>query len=205
MKKRVMALICAAMLVGSMSLTALAAPSKEAGIVTGIDKVVDKNGKELTTGVDVVVQSVVTITDDTQKKAAADIKEEANLKKELEKLNAYETGMKVMDVRDAVVDGDKSLIDWPIDITFKVNGVKAGDKVVCLHWKDNAWEKLETVTGEGIVTVKGFTSLSPVAFIKVDTGSTTSPTTGEPIMVVWAIAAIVAGAAGIAYTSKKRA
>lgn len=197
MKKRVMALICAAMLVGSMSLTALAAPSVSGGVVK--EETTQATTKD-NVKVDVVVQKV---SEENQKKAD-EIKDTANLKKELEKHNAYEAGMKVVDVKEVKVTGTISAAQWPITITFKVNGVKAGDKVICLHWTGTEWEKIDTTTGEGTVTAK-FNSLSPVAFVKVDTGSSTSPTTGEPIMVVWAIAAIVAGAAGIAYTSKKRA
>ncbi len=197
MKKRVMALICAAMLVGSMSLTALAAPS-----VSG--EVVKEETTQATTKDNVKVDVVVQKVSEENQKKADEIKDTANLKKELEKHNAYEAGMKVVDVKEVKVTGTISADQWPITITFKVNGVKAGDKVICLHWTGTEWEKIDTTTGEGTVSAK-FNSLSPVAFVKVDTGSTTSPTTGEPIMVVWAIAAIVAGVAGIAYTSKKRA
>lgn len=203
MKKRVMALICAAMLVGSMSLTALAAPSVSGGVVTGIDKATDKNGNAVDVeGADAKVVVEKLPTEYAEKETY--IKDEANLKKELG--SAYKTGMKVLDVKNVKIVGGESVAASlvPVTITFKVTGVKTGDTVICLHWTGSDWEKLDTVTGEGTVKVT-FNSLSPVAFIKVDTGSTTSPTTGEPIMVVWAIAAIVAGAAGIAYTSKKRA
>lgn len=202
MKKRVMALICAALLVGSMSMTAFATnPSVQAGIVTGIDKVVDKDNATVASG-KIVVE---TITDDHEHDDERDyIKDEANMKKELERLNAYEAGMKVLDVKNVKVEGDASAVKFPVTITFKVNGIKAGDKVILLHYVDEktGWEKLDTTTGEGTVTAT-FNSFSPVAFIKV--ADAESPKTGEPMMAMVAIAAIVIGAAGVVVTSKKRA
>ncbi len=57
----------------------------------------------------------------------------------------------------------------PVVITFKVTGIKDDDVIIAAHQKhDGTWEYLKTETGEGKITVS-FTSLSPVAFIKITT------------------------------------
>lgn len=55
----------------------------------------------------------------------------------------------------------------PVTIRIKVQGATASDVIIAAHQKhDGVWEYLPTTTGEGTVTIT-FTSLSPVAFIKV--------------------------------------
>lgn len=78
----------------------------------------------------------------------------------------------------------------PVTITFAVNGVKAGDRVLVFHKTQSAgWEKLTGTVEEGAVTVT-FTSLSPVGIVRAgkkiagtdsgETGGTgTSGTAGE--------------------------
>lgn len=57
----------------------------------------------------------------------------------------------------------------PVTLTFTITGIKANDVIIAAHQKhDGTWEYLRTTTGEGTVSVQ-FTSLSPVAFIKVTT------------------------------------
>ncbi len=56
----------------------------------------------------------------------------------------------------------------PVTITFQVTGVSSDDKIIVAHKKENGeWEYITpTAIANGSVTVP-FTSLSPVAFIKV--------------------------------------
>lgn len=193
-----MALVCVALLTVGMSMTALASnPSVQAGIVTGVDKAQDSNG----TSAKVIVEA---IHDNHEHDAEKDyISVEANMKKELERLNAYEAGMKVLDVKNVEIEGDASLIKFPLTITFTVNGIKAGDKVILLHYVDAAkgWEKLDTTTGNGTVTAT-FNSLSPVAFIKV--ADATSPSTGEPVSLMLAGAVVALGTVGTVVSKKRK-
>ena len=200
-----MALACVAVLVLGMSMTTLAAnPSVQAGVVTGIDKVVDKNNAVVGaegSSVEIVVEA---IGEDHTHDAEKDyISVEANMKKELERLNAYEAGMKLLDVKNVKVVGDAKLVQWPVTITFTVNGIKAGDKVILLHYVDatKGWEKIDTTTGNGTVTAT-FNSLSPVAFIKV--ADATSPTTGEPVSLMLAGAVVALGTVGTVISKKRK-
>ena len=47
-------------------------------------------------------------------------------------------GMEVVDVRNVVVVGDESQVNWPIDITFEVPGVLTTTKVAVLHYSDDS-------------------------------------------------------------------
>ena len=198
MKKRLMALACVAVLTLGMSMTTLAAnPSVQAGVVTGVESAKDNAG----TSAKVLVEAIHDTHEHDKEKDYISV--EANMKKELERLNAYEEGMKAIDVKNVEIEGDASLIKFPLTITFKVNGIKAGDKVILLHYVDatKGWEKIDTTTGNGTVTAT-FNSLSPVAFIKV--ADATSPTTGEPVSLMLAGAVAALGTVGTVISKKRK-
>lgn len=198
MKKRLMALACVAVLTLGMSMTTLAAnPSVQAGVVTGVESAKDNAG----TSAKVIVEAIHDTHEHVKEKNYISV--EANMKKELERLNAYEEGMKVLDVKNVEIEGDASLIKFPLTITFTVNGIKAGDKVILLHYVDatKGWEKIDTTTGNGTVTAT-FNSLSPVAFIKV--ADATSPTTGEPVSLMLAGAVAALGTVGTVISKKRK-
>ena len=202
MKKRLMALACVAVLTLGMSMTALATNlSVQAGIVTGVESVKDNAG----TSAKVIVKDIEGENHphlDEEKY----ISDEANVKKELDNLKVeVKTGEKVqvLDVKEVIIDGDESLVKFPITITFKVNGIKAGDKVILLHYVSDAkgWEKLDTITGNGTVTAT-FNSLSPVAFIKL--ADAKAPATGEPISLMLAGAVVALGTVGTVVSKKRK-
>lgn len=201
MKKRVMALICAALLTVGMSMTAFATnPSVVAGVVTGIEKAVDKNGAAIDVeGADarIVVEN---LPEDKYVDEVKYIKD--NYKTELG--DAYKDGMVIIDIKNVRVVGDKALIDWAATVTFTANGVKAGEEVVLLHYNETEkdWEVIEATAGDETISAT-FDDLSPVVFVKV--GPVASPSTGESMMTMWAVAAVVIGAVGFAVVSKKRA
>lgn len=202
MKKRLMALACVAVLTLGMSMTTLAAnPSVQAGIVTGVEGAKDKDG----TSAKVIVEAIHENHEHDEEKDY--ISTDANVKKELDKLNVVvKEGEKVevLDVKNVEIQGDASLVKFPLTITFKVNGIKAGDKVILLHYVDDAkgWEKIDTTTGNGTVTAT-FNSLSPVAFIKL-ADATTSPTTGEPVSLMLAGAVVALGTVGTVISKKRK-
>ncbi len=197
MKKRFMALICVALLTVGMTMTTLAAnPSVVAGVVTAIEKAVDKNNA------DVSAKLVLENLPAGQYTAELNyIKNADNMKKELG--TYYKDGMGIIDTKNVKVVGDASSIAWPATVTFKANGIKATDEVVILHYNDTnkAWEAIKTTTGEGTITAT-FNSLSPVVFVKA--GAATSPTTGEPISLMVAGAAVLMGAAGTVISKKRK-
>lgn len=201
MKKRLMALICVALLTVGMTMTVAAAPSPAAsGVVTAIEKAVDKNNAAIAvTGADAKLV-LENLPADQYTAEINYIKNVDNMKKALG--SYYKDGMGIIDTKNVKVVGDASLIAWPATVTFTANGIKATDEVVILHYSDanKAWEAIKTTTGEGTITAT-FNSLSPVVFVKA--GAATSPTTGEPISLMVAGAAVLMGAAG-AVVSKKR-
>ena len=194
MKKRLIALFSAALLVAGMTMTVAAAPSPAAtGVVTGIEKAVNKDN----VAVEVVAED---LSADQYATEMAYIKNVDNLKKELG--TAYKDGMAIIDTKNVKVVGEASLIAWPVTITFTAKSIKATDDVVMLHYNETnkAWEVIKATVGDGTITGT-FNSLSPVVFVKA--GAATSPTTGEPISLMVAGAAVLMGAAG-AVVSKKR-
>lgn len=201
MKKRLMALICVALLTVGMTMTVAAAPSPAAsGVVTAIEKAVDKNNAAIAvTGNDAVLVAE-NLSADQYATEMAYIKNVDNLKKELG--TAYKDGMAIIDTKNVKVVGEASLIAWPVTITFTAKSIKATDDVVMLHYNETnkAWEVIKATVGDGTITGT-FNSLSPVVFVKA--GAATSPTTGEPISLMVAGAAVLMGAAG-AVVSKKR-
>lgn len=200
MKKRLMALVCAAVLTVGMSMTAFATnPSVVAGVVTGIEKAVDKNGAAIDvegTDAKIVVENL------PKDKYVEEIKYiEANYKKELG--DAYKEGMVIIDEKNVRVVGDPALINWDATITFTANGVKAGEEVVLLHYDETAkdWEVIKATAGDETIKAT-FDSLSPVVFVKV--GPVASPTTGEPVSLMVAGVAVALGTVGTVVSRKRK-
>ncbi len=197
MKKRVIALISTVLLVATMSMSAFAAPSVMAGVVTGIEKVTDKEDKDITG--QIVVENM---PEGQYTSELAYIKDYNNMKKELG--NAYKSGMAIIDIKNVRVVGDASAINWDAEIVFTANGVTSANDVVILHYTGEAWEVIDAKAGNQTITAK-FSSLSPVVFVaKGVKAPAMGETTMSSTMVMWAVVAMAAGVAGIV-ASKKRA
>ncbi len=200
MKKRVVALLSTVLLVAGMSMSAMAAPSVEGSdVITGIESVYDANDEDITAKI--VVEDIPTSGYEYADEVDY-IQDKDNMIAELG--DAYESGMQIIDIKNVRVVGDPDEINWDATITFTVtpNRISEGQKVVLLHFdpEQDAWEVIDAEAGDDVITAV-FDSLSPVAFIAKETKA---PSTGDPMMVTWAIAAVVTGAAGIV-ASKKRA
>jgi LPXTG-motif cell wall-anchored protein len=100
----------------------------------------------------------------------------------------------------------------PITITFNLHNVLAGDSLVILHQKqDGTWETIiPDKVEDGKVTVS-FTSLSPVAFIKLSNATTTSaikaPKTADTNWqagMIWGISALALGCYILVWQKKKK-
>lgn len=182
--------------VSCIGMTVFAAPSPVAGtVVTGVESAVDNKG----TSVNVVTTTTIP---ETSKNVAAEIKTETKLKEVLG--SDFNENLTVVDVQEAYVVGDASLVTFPIDITFTMKGVTKSTKVQILHYKDGAWEKIQTTVGEGTVTGR-FYSLSPVAFV-VDktTMATGTPSPETSASAVSAVALVGLAAVVVAFGLKKK-
>ncbi|HIW21122.1 MAG TPA: hypothetical protein H9887_03775 [Candidatus Dorea intestinavium] len=169
MKRRVMALISAVVLMFAMGITATAADSVTGnGVVagTGVASATDKNGNN----VKLIVSSVPSQYAD----AVAEVKTASKLKELLG--DAYVDTMEVVGVYDVSVEGEA---EFPITATFTISGVTKNTKVATLHYDTTkgAWEKVASTAGDGTITAT-FNSLSPVAFV-VDKATTSAATTGS--------------------------
>lgn len=192
--KKLLKTVLAGTMLIAMGMTALANPSAEVdGIVTDIVEAVDKNG----TDVDIVI---IPVSEENEEAAEA-IKEEATLKDILG--DDFKEGMQVLDVREVKVDGDSSLVEWPLTITFKVPGVVATSDVTVLCYVDGEWTVVTAKAGNGTVTAT-LDCEGPVAFVVTeDTLAPSSPTTGEGMMTTAVLCAVVVAAVG-AVVLKKR-
>ena len=204
--KKWLGIVGAGVMCFALGMTAVAAPSPSTdGIVQEITTSTDANGN----AVDV---DIVELTEEG--KAATQQLDEAAFVKEMVGTDFVE-GMEVLDIQEVEVIGDKSLIEWPLTLTFKVPGVVETTKVAVLHYdvEKKAWEKVDSKAGNGTIEAT-FYSLSPVAFVvdqntmgsAASTGSATSPKTGESTVVMgFALVALLAAGGAWALSSKKRA
>ncbi|MFR5737707.1 MAG: hypothetical protein ACLUEC_00770 [Coprococcus sp.] len=195
-KKKIFGAIIAMSLVLMMGFQAVAADSPSTdGIVTEALQAVDKNGRS----VEIDVQSLP----EEYKHLAEEIKDVFALKAVLG--SAYVDGMEVIDVRDVVIVGDTSLVEFPLTITFKVPGVLSTTKVAVLHYADGAWQVEPSKAGNGTITAT-FDSLSPVAFVvdkNTSSSAVTSPETGENTAVPAVGAVVIVAVLGAAVLRKK--
>lgn len=195
-KKKIFGAIIAMSLVLMMGFQAVAADSPSTdGIVTEALQAVDKNGRS----VEIDVQSLP----EEYEHLAEEIKDVSALKAVLG--SAYVDGMEVIDVRDVVIVGDTSLVEFPLTITFKVPGVLSTTKVAVLHYVDGAWQVEPSKAGNGTITAT-FDSLSPVAFVvdkNTSSSAVTSPETGENTAVPAVGAVVIVAVLGAAVLRKK--
>lgn len=196
LKKRIFAMFMTMSLVLMMGFQAIAADSPATdGIVTEAIQAVDKNGN--------AVEVDVLPLPEEYKQIAEEIKSPAMLRTVLG--SAYVEGMEVIDVRDVVVVGDASLVEFPLTITFKVPGVLTTTKVAVLHYVNGAWQVEPSKAGNGTITAT-FDSLSPVAFVidkNTSSSAVTSPQTGEHTAVPAVGAVVIAAVLGAAVLRKK--
>ncbi|MCM1468611.1 MAG: hypothetical protein NC086_10735, partial [Alistipes sp.] len=160
--KKFMTIAMAFVLAMGMTVTAFAAGSPVTSVSAG--NTVTVGGKEVEVKVD------VTTVEDTVSTEAATVAENTAKVAGLLGISdaAVETTI-VGDVVDVTLPDDiVPTVENPVTITFQVTGVSSDDKIVVAHKKENGeWEYITpSAVSNGSVTVP-FTSLSPVAFIKV--------------------------------------
>lgn len=185
--KKLYAMLLTAVLCLSMGMSALAAGSPQGGATAstadGVSATITSVNKELADSV-------------TPAKVAEVVKPASNQEAEL--LGLVEVSV---DPKDRDADGS-------VTLTFNVNGVKAGENIVVIHYNNDKaeWEVVPTLKVEdGKITAK-FTSLSPVGFVRVSASSAsaaTSPKTGEANAIVLVELLVVVCAATALYAGKR--
>ncbi|MDD3414343.1 MAG: hypothetical protein EOM31_11420 [Bacteroidia bacterium] len=208
MKKKLMSLLVAAAMVVGMTSTVFASSASPSanGVMAAVEAATDANGNAVSVTIQDTASAPLT---EAEKKAVEEIKTTATLQAVLGA--EYNANMTVADVKE--VSAPEGTV-FPIDITFKVNGVNASTKGSLLHFDGSAWEKIDTKFGNGTMTGT-FKSLSPVAIV-IDkttattaatsngtTPSATSPKTSESNG-AWAAAVVAVFAIGAAVTVRRK-
>lgn len=210
--KKLVAVLCAAVMTVGMAVNVFAAPSPSvSGVVTAVESAKDADGN----AVDIKIETVSEAEADQhfteeEKTAVAEIKESKEKFKAIAKEalgDKFEEGMELVDIRNLHVP-EGANVTFPLTITVKVTGVTESSTVAVLHYTNGAWEDVKATAGNGTVTFT-VNSLSPFAFIvdantAKNAGSTTSPATGEANTMVWVAIVAVAAAAGMVFTYRKK-
>lgn len=209
--KKLVAVLCAAVMTVGMAVNVFAAPSPSvSGTVTAIESATDANGNAVEIKIETVSEAEAEqhFTEE-EKTAVADVKEnfETIAKKVLGE--KFEDGMKLVDIRNLYVP-EGANVTFPLTLTVKVTGVTKDSTVAVLHYnaETKTWEDVNATAGDGTITFT-VNSLSPFAFIvdantAKNAGSTTSPATGEANTMTWVAIAAVAAVAGMVVTYRRK-
>lgn len=210
--KKLVAVLCAAVMTVGMAVNVFAAPSPSvSGVVTAVESAKDADGNAVDIKMETVSEAEAEQHFTGEEKAAV-----AEIKASKEKFEAiakealgdkFEEGMELVDIRNLYVP-EGANVTFPLTITVKVTGVTEASKVAVLHYTNGKWEDVKAVAGNGTITFT-VNSLSPFAFIvdantAKNVGSTTSPATGEANTMVWVAIVAVAAAAGMVVTYRKK-
>lgn len=209
--KKLVAVLCAAVMTVGMAVNVFAAPSPSvSGTVTAIESATDANGNAVEIKIETVSEAEAEqhFTEE-EKTAVADVKEnfETIAKKVLGE--KFEDGMKLVDIRNLYVP-EGANVTFPLTLTVKITGVTKDSTVAVLHYnaETKTWEDVNATAGDGTITFT-VNSLSPFAFIvdantAKNAGSTTSPATGEANTMTWVAIVAVAAAAGMVVTYRRK-
>ena len=210
--KKLVAVLCAAVMTVGMAVNVFAAPSPSvSGVVTAVESAKDADGNAVDIKMETVSEAEAEQHFTEEEKAAV-----AKIKESKEKFEAiakealgdkFEEGMELVDIRNLYVP-EGANVTFPLTITVKVTGVTEASKVAVLHYTNGKWEDVNAVAGNGTITFT-VNSLSPFAFIvdantAKNAGSTTSPATGEANTMAWVAIVAVAAAAGLVVTYRKK-
>lgn len=210
--KKLVAVLCAAVMTVGMAVNVFAAPSPSvSGVVTAVESAKDADGNAVDIKIETVSEAEAEQHFTEEEKAAvAEIKESKEKFKAIAKEalgDKFEEGMELVDIRNLYVP-EGANVTFPLTITVKVTGVTEASKVAVLYYTNGKWEDVNAVAGNGTITFT-VNSLSPFAFIvdantAKNVGSTTSPATGEANTMVWVAIVAVAAAAGMVVTYRKK-
>lgn len=220
MKRKLAAVLAAILVVGSTT-TFLAAPSvttpsidagdlsNAAGEVTAIEKMTDAQLAEVIEEVTIAKEkisageatvAVQAVTKEVLKEAAAEAIKAVEAKLGVDVTEKVEEGeQKVTAALLAVIDLTVTGFTGSVDVTFSIDGVKAGNTVYILHEKaDGTWETIAPKSVEDGKVVATLSDFSNYAIVKV---AATSEKTGVAVSLLPLVATICA--AGTVVCGKK--
>lgn len=209
MKRKILALVCAAVMVMGMSITVLAAPSPNSGSTAG-----SGNGSSSATSGGVANSAGSSVTESLGNQ----VFNEAKLQYFAEDTKVEGGTVKAVDMatlRDAyrqatliygadtfiatIVDINVPGATFPYNLTIQCSNVWAGQTVTILHKVGDQWERLKpSAVADNSVTVT-VNSFSPFAIV-IDTNP--SPKTNDIALMVSGLAGLFA--TGTVFTYKKR-
>ena len=179
MKKRIACLLTA-LLVLSCATPVLAAPSN-----TATQPKVEATAKAAD-GTEVAVTVEQTVADEVKTAATT----EATKAAATVSADTKATVVAVVEVKLGT-----TMPEGGVTLTLAVEGVKAGDNIVLLHQKaDQTWETITPSEVKDGAVVAKFTSLSPVAIVKLETPATTETAPKAGATLVLPLAALVCAA-----------
>lgn len=111
-------------------------------------------------------------------------------------------------VTNITADGD---VQFPLTLTFKVDGVTSTSKVLVLRYVNGKWVPIDAIVGEGTVTVT-VDGPSPIAIYVLnanaangtDSSKVVSPKTGSAPVMMCFVAVAAAAVAGMCVTSRRK-
>ena len=189
---RVFALVMAVVMCLGMSVCAADSPTgNTVFVVRGVAYAYDRNGQDVTSKISLVSVDEANLPQQYQA-AANDIKTEAGLKAAMG--SDWNANLIVADVRYTKVEGD---VEFPVAMTVNMSGVTAGSKVYVLCWNGSAWERIEAVAGDGVITfnINGESMLAFVVDKTTLSSTTVSPKTSassSTVIALFGMAAVVA-------------
>uniref|UniRef100_UPI004056735E hypothetical protein n=1 Tax=Agathobacter sp. TaxID=2021311 RepID=UPI004056735E len=155
MKKAFVALLAAVMVLGS-TVTALAAPSASASdVATGTVAELKAGFEGATSDAgEVTIKEVSSDVAASAQNAVVDILQD----------RTDDVKAKILALADISLPGGKGTIKFAVDGVFSTDTTST---IIVLHWNGTAWEKITPDKVEAGYVTATFTSLSPVAVVKV--------------------------------------
>ncbi len=210
--KKFVALLLAGVMTLGLATTAFAAKSPAATTGT-VSAATDASGNKVEVTVSETFKEADQAAVNEIKKDAAEV-----LKEAVSNIDASD--YKLATVKEVSVPEGTV---FPVTITFNVDGVAAGSKVIVLHYVNGAWKQETATAGNGTVAIT-LESLSPIA-IYVEpaaagngtstgmgsgnaangNGAKVSPKTGSAPMMTYVVVIAAAAVAGMCITKKKHA
>lgn len=183
--------VMASVLLLSMQVSALPSPTA-GGIITGIEDAKDEDGSDVLIYVKPVEDAKEDGNlDDEQMDIVEDIRDLDYVKDVLE--DSFEDGMQVVDIEYVGIEGDESLVEYPLDVTFKMTGATKESEIYVMIYDEvtGEWFVTKAECGDGTIRIimphTGLISVivdrNTAAFLD---GSGISPKTGMPEYVKWA-------------------
>ena len=194
MKKRLLALVCAAVMTFGMSLTVCAAGSTDATQAAADNTPVISNNTQTLTAA--TIENFAKDTTASGNATVTAVKNDVAVSAVTEANAVYGTGSFVATVVDVSLPAGTV---FPYELTLSNPNVWAGQTITILHYVNGAWEKISpSKVADGSVTFT-ITSCSPFAVV-ID--SQASPKTMDPSLAVSGLAGLFA--AGAVLTGKKK-